>query len=185
MVLSSMTSYCASLTEGSFVNRLAMCILVLVGGLSMVGCGTLEQSTNNVPNAIVHTEPTAITSLADCLKRIGVPLDESASGHGNSTSIGGVLGQGGIRVPHSVTSRAFEEALARCGQGDIQVAGTPIKNLAFRKRLTELARCLRDSGFDIPEPNISGKGEVFDTSRVDISSPRWKTSLRRCRSKGG
>jgi hypothetical protein len=48
--------------------------------------------------------------------------------------------------------------------------------------VTKYAACVRRHGFDLPTPNFSGKGPVFNTSQVDTTSPKFVAASRPCQS---
>jgi hypothetical protein len=125
--------------------------------------------------------PSTISRLDECLKKQGVSSFEAATHKEAAVGVGGVLGQGGMRVPAGITRSQFEEALSKCGMTGVQVQGAPIVNPTFRRRILRLAACLRRDGFTIPAPNMSGKRPVFDTKHVDITSPGWHATIRKCR----
>jgi hypothetical protein len=145
-------------------------------------CGGAAGHAEPVSVAARNHEPTVLVGLEGCLRRQDIVLAEGSEKADEDVGIGGVLGQGGMRVPPGVTRRRFEAALRKCGFANMQVEGAPITNPTFRRRILQLTVCLRARGFKIPAPDLSGNGPVFDTSGIDITSPSWIAAKRTCRS---
>jgi hypothetical protein len=53
---------------------------------------------------------------------------------------------------------------------------------AFRKSIKEYAACMRENGYDLPEPNVSGEGPVFSESEVDREDPKFEAANEKCES---
>ena len=78
----------------------------------------------------------------------------------------------------------MKEALEECGveppQGKPE--GPPINSGTFRKSIKEYVACMRENGYDLPEPDFSGEGPVFKESEVDREDPKFKTVNEKCQS---
>jgi hypothetical protein len=162
-------------------NRVVIGLAVMSSGLAMAACGATRTHSEPMSVSQANDEPRSDVGLSACLARQGIAGTEEPAHTEPSSDVGGVLGQGGMRVPVGVARSHFEAALKKCGVGKIQVQGAPITNSTFRRQIVRLAICLRHSGFEIPPPNMSGTGPVFDTRRIDTASARWRTSKRACR----
>lgn len=53
------------------------------------------------------------------------------------------------------------------------------------KGVSPCLSCVRENGYDLPEPNLSGEGPVFDESEVDQEDPKFKEASEACQSKLG
>ena len=173
-------------------SRAVVTAVLLLTSMALVACGTTAgrsvQAVSTVSNgetAMVSTasdgEPTTGAGLDECLKKQGINTFEAPTHTEPTVGVGGVLGQGGMRVPVGVTRPQFEAALSKCGLGGVQVQGAPITNPTFRQRVLRLAACFRHDGFKVPAPNMSGNGPVFNTSGIEITDPRWRIAKRTCR----
>jgi hypothetical protein len=117
-------------------------------------------------------------ALRKCMAKEGVKLPTSGGGSGFGGS------QGGSKLPKGVTRTQFDAAVDRCGgfpggpRGDARGPNSP----AFQKAMTRFAQCLRQNGIDVPEPNTSGKGPIFDTKGLDTGTPKFRTAAKKCRS---
>ena len=47
--------------------------------------------------------------------------------------------------------------------------------------LSKFAACLRENGVNIPEPNTSGHGPVFNTKGINTASPQFRAATVKCR----
>lgn len=162
-------------------DRVIIGLAVISSGLAIAACGAARTHSEPTSVSRANDEPRSDVGLSACLARQGITGPEEPAHTEPSSDVGGVLGQGGMRVPAGVARSHFEVALKKCGLGKIQVQGAPITNSTFRRQIVRLATCLRHSGFDIAPPNMSGTGPVFDTRRIDTASARWRISKRACR----
>jgi hypothetical protein len=53
---------------------------------------------------------------------------------------------------------------------------------ADRAAVTSYVACVRKHGFDLPAPNFSGKGPVFNTAHVNTSNPKFIAASSACQS---
>ncbi len=127
-------------------------------------------------------------AIRECLQKNGVTLPHRAPGSGAPG--GGFAGAGsGPALPKGMTRAQFEAALKKCGGGNFGArfgrAGGPgsrrLNSPVFRAALTKYAACLRQSGIDIPAPNTSGKGPIFNTKGIDTSSAKFRAATMKCR----
>lgn len=58
--------------------------------------------------------------------------------------------------------------------------GAGFRSGAFRAALTRYVACVRRNGFDLPAPNTSGSGPVFDPSSVNRNDPRFRAASAKC-----
>jgi hypothetical protein len=168
--------------QGIARSRAAAPILGVLASMVVASCGGTAAHAKPVSVAVRNHEPPVLVGLEGCLRKQDIVLAEGSEKADETVGIGGVLGEGGMRLPRGVTRQRFEAALAKCGLPNIQVAGAPITNPTFRRRILQLATCLRADGFKLPAPDLSGNGPVFDTSGIDITSARWIAAKRTCRS---
>ena len=77
---------------------------------------------------------------------------------------------------------AFEECGVEMPQGK-PGGGPDVNSAAFKKQIKEYVACVRDNGYDLPEPNLSGEGPVFDESEVNQEDPKFKQASEACQGK--
>jgi hypothetical protein len=207
-VLAALTLACLGLTacggsSGSSTNAAAT-------GASATGASTASTSTGGTASSSTgsqtatggqsstSTGPTAaqgsgarsgrFAATRECLQKNGITLPTRPSGAGDPA--GGGLpgaggGSGGPRLPKGVTRTQFEAALKKCGGtrfgargGGFRRTNSPI----FKQSLSRFATCLRQNGVNIPAPNTSGNGPIFNTKGIDTKSPQFKAATVKCRS---
>jgi hypothetical protein len=132
------------------------------------------------------------------LKKQGITLPQRPSGGppqggapGAGPGAGGGAGGGflfGGGQQGGAGSRNFSKirsALAKCGikpQQGQQRRFRPQNSAQFRQALTKFVTCVRKNGYDIPAPNLSGNGPVFDSSKVNRNDPKFKKAATKCQS---
>lgn len=128
-------------------------------------------------------------AMRECLAKNGITLPTRPSRSGRPAGspggfLGGGAGAGGPQLPKGVTRAQYEAALKKCG-GHVFTGGGRGRfadNPAFKTALAKYAECLRQNGVNVPAPNTSGNGPVFDTKGINTSSPQFKTATTKCRS---
>jgi hypothetical protein len=165
-------------------------IVLLGAALALAACGS-SSSNSGTTNAAAST--TSTTSGKDrraafraCLEKEGVKLPSAPTGGQPPTGgggppaggaggfLGGTAGAGG--------SSKTREAFKKCGGGNF--GGGRFRNsAAFKATLTKFAACMRENGVNLPAPNTSGKGPVFNTKGIDTTSTAFKNAQTKCRSK--
>jgi hypothetical protein len=123
-------------------------------------------------------------AVRECLEKNGITLPQRAPGSGGHAGArGGLLGAGAGALPKGVTRAQYEAALRKCGAGAAGLGrGTPLaNNHVFEAALAKFAECLRQNGVNVPAPNTSGKGPVFDTKGINTSSPQFRVATTKCR----
>lgn len=137
------------------------------------------------------------SALRECLKKSGITLPERKAfkaGQKRPPAGGGFFGGGGGKggsptLPKGVTQAQFQAALRKCGGGRFGggtgAAGGRFgrtSSPAFRAALTKFASCMRENGVNVPTPNVSGKGPVFNTDGLNTNGEKFKTAQRKCSS---
>jgi hypothetical protein len=128
-------------------------------------------------------------AVRECLQKNGVTLPQRPGGA--RPGAGGFLGGGGPHTqtpPKGMTAAQYQAVLKKCGanfrgpRAGAFGARHSFSSPTFRTALVKFGACLRENGVDLPAPNTSGKGPVFDTKGVDTASPKFKEAERKCRS---
>jgi hypothetical protein len=173
-----------------------------VGSVGLAACGSSSTTTTTTaanaaaPGAVGTTTPGTTTpgapgtpppgargsrfaAMRECLQKDGITLPQRRPG------AGGFLGgaQGGPQLPAGVTRTQFEEALRKCGGGAFRGGNHFFRDSPrFRQAYAQFAACMRQNGVDLPTPNTSGKGPIFDTEGIDTTSAQFKAADAKCRS---
>jgi hypothetical protein len=126
------------------------------------------------------------SALRECLEKNGITLPKRTPGtRPTPGGGGGVFGGGangaGPQLPKGVTRAQYEVAIKKCGGGLLGRPGrfnSPARSVA----LTKFASCMRSNGVNLPAPNTSGTGPVFDTKSLNTASSAFKAAEAKCAS---
>jgi hypothetical protein len=82
-----------------------------------------------------------------------------------------------------VTQAQFQAALAKCGGTNLRRGGAarPV-TAATRTALAKFAACMRQNGIALPAPNTTGRGPVFNTGKLNTTSPQFTAARTKCMS---
>lgn len=184
--------------------RLSLAACAALACVLLAACGSSKGSstTTSTSTATTSTSASASTSAAgasdrggrfsalrECLAKNGValPRPPGVKGGPGAFFLGG--GPRAGRVAATPAKRAqLQAAMKKCGAP----AGFGVRlhrfgsnslrdNHAFKQALTRFAACLRANGVNVPTPNLSGKGPVFDTMHVDTASAQFRSAQVKCR----
>jgi hypothetical protein len=117
-------------------------------------------------------------SLSACLQKNGVTL------------------KAGQKLPSGMTQAQYEAVLRKClgsvpgkGLGSLHLPLpkrptvpqlSPTTTAASKAALTRYATCMRENGVNLPPPNTSGNGPIFDLKGVDLTSTTFKKAEAKC-----
>jgi hypothetical protein len=174
-------------------------LVLLLACLGLVACGgSSKSSSSSTTSASASTTTTTgatsakgpnagrFSALRECLQKDGITLPKRTPRQGRPPGAGGFLsGTGaGPTLPKGVTRAQYEAALKKCGGGNFagRGGGARFSSPIFKAALAKFATCLRQNGVNVPTPNTSGKGPVFNTKGINTSSPQFRTAEVKCRS---
>jgi hypothetical protein len=167
----------------------ALC--VLGASLALAACGSSASGSGSASKASGATSSNGsasrggqFTALRTCLQKQGITLPAPPSGTSRPPGAPGGGGPGGARrplqPPAGVSQEQFQAALKKCGAGNFGGRGAGVNSPTARAALAKYATCLRQSGINVPEPNTSGNGPVFNTKGIDTSSSKFKAAQSKC-----
>jgi hypothetical protein len=183
--------------------RALVALCALGACLALAACGSSGSSTSASTTTGTGTSASKagsgssrFTALRSCLQKQGITLPARPSGGaGGAGGAGGPGGSGapgfpggtgarrGLQPPEGVSQAKFDEALKKCGGGRFPGRGSANLNSATaRAALTTYAACLRSNGINVPAPNTSGSGPIFNTTGINTSSAQFKTAQSKCQS---
>ena len=158
------------------------------GGSGDDGVATLEDSTTTTvtadpPNAIVGDEE-RLMEFAACMRDNGVPdfPDPSVSGDG-------AVDFGGFAQFEDFDEDVLNDAFNACSDNLVGLSfapgGADFDFTEIQDTLVEFAACMRDNGFDLPDPDFSnfdlgggaGSGPFGD---IDPTDPAFETAFEAC-----
>jgi hypothetical protein len=182
----------------------AAVLVLLLACIGLAACGSTSKSSSTSTNASAATSTVGgatgpagqakgelakrFSAMRECLQKNGITLPKRTPGQRRPGGAGGLLGGGGAgaggpQLPNGVTRAQYEAALKKCGgSGFASRGGTRFSSPAFKAALAKFATCLRQNGVNVPTPNTSGKGPVFNTKGINTSSAQFRTAESKCRS---
>lgn len=191
---------------------LALGLLAVLAALLLAACGSSSSgssgsaattsTTANGPGGFRNN-----TRLVACLRQQGVTLPQrarrpqGAGGTGTGTGTngtpppggrrlgGGLFGGSGGRALSSAQRTKLQAAVRACGAsvgagsfGRGGFGGARRNSATYRAAVTKFVACVKQHGYALPAPNLSGSGPVFDASKVNQRDPRWIAASRACQS---
>jgi len=173
----------------------AAVLTILLAGLLLAACGSSSSSSSS-SNANASATSAAggasgptgpgggrFGALRACLQQNGITLPKRTPGTRRPPGAGGFFGGGaGPQLPAGVTRAQFEAALKKCGGARPGGPGRFLAGPARVQALTQFAACMRQNGVNLPAPNTSGSGPVFDTKGLNTTSSQFTTAEAKCRS---
>jgi hypothetical protein len=55
-------------------------------------------------------------------------------------------------------------------------------NPQLQQSIQAFVSCVRKDGYNMPSPNLSGNGPVFDPAKVNRSDPKFVSASQKCQS---
>jgi hypothetical protein len=173
----------------------AAAVLILVlAALLLAACGGSSKSASTSATASASTSAAGgatgarggrFSALRECLQKQGITLPRRSPGSPGTPGAGGLLGSGagqGRTLPSGVSRAQFEAATKKCGGGNFARGGRAPNSPARTTALTAFAACMRANGVNLPAPNTSGKGPVFNTSGLNVTSAQLNAAQAKCSS---
>jgi hypothetical protein len=166
---------------------LGACVALAACGSSGSGSSSAAKTSGTSANNAGGPSSSRFTALRSCLQKQGITLPTVPSGTTRQPGGPGARGPGGgasgFQLPKGVTQAQFQAALKKCGGGNLARGRAGAFNTASaRAGLAKYAACLRKNGINVPEPNTTGKGPVFNTKGIDTSSSKFKAAQSKCQS---
>lgn len=119
--------------------------------------------------------------MAACLKKQGLSLPQRPSGAPPGGGGGGLFGGGGGGANNPNRAK-IQAALAKCGLSFGNRRRFNASNPAYKAALTKFVACVRQNGYNLPNPNTSGNGPVFDPTKVNRNDPKFLAAATKCQS---
>jgi hypothetical protein len=174
--------------------RPALALSVLGASLALAACGSSSSGSTSSTSASAGTSSTApkapgsgrFTALRSCLAKQGINLpapsgNRPPAGSGTPGAGGGLGRPGGLQPPSGVNATQFQEALKKCGGGKVGGGGR-FNSSTGKAALTSFVACMRENGVNLPTPNTSGTGPVFNTTGINTASSTFKSAQTKCQS---
>jgi hypothetical protein len=186
-------------TTGHHIRPSATTLSVLGACLTLAACGSSASSSHTSSSSAVAKSPATspnsaqgpgssqFAALQSCLRKQGITLPSVPTGANRPSGSAGPgapgAGAGGFQLPKGISRSQYQAALKKCGGASFTPGSAGAFNSATaRAALAKYASCLRQNGVNVPAPNTSGKGPVFDTKGIDTSSAAFKSAQSKCQS---
>jgi hypothetical protein len=170
----------------------AAVLAILLAGLLLAACGGSSKSSSSSSSSS-GTSSTAkapagatggfgarAATLRSCLQKNGVTLPARKPSQGGTPGARGPFGLGsGAQLPKGVTRAELQAALKKCSAGTFARIGR-FGGAGRSQRLAKFAACMHTNGVNLPAPNTSGKGPIFNTKSIDTNSAAFKAADAKC-----
>lgn len=173
-------------TNISKPNRSPLALGIVVASIALAACGSSNSNSSSTSSTSAATTGSATgrTALATCLRQHGVTLPSGAPGVGNPPSGAPAGGSGAppTGTPPSgfpaggANNSKFRAALKACGANFPQGRPAGLSRQPVQKYVT----CVRGHGYNLPNPNFSGKGPIFPSNIR--SNAKFQTASKACQS---
>jgi hypothetical protein len=167
----------------------AAVLSLLLVSLLLVACGGSSSSTTTTATTNVAAATSTnggrgafagrFAAVRECLAKNGITLPKRTPGQ--ARPLGGLLG--GVRqLPKGVTQAQYDAALHKCGLNRPNRGGVTsrLASPAYKLALANFAACMRQNGENLPVPNTSGKGPIFNTTGINTSSATFQAAAAKC-----
>jgi hypothetical protein len=173
----------------------AAVFVALLAGLLLTACGGSSKSSSSTASATSATKTangtprgqfgTRGAALRTCLQKNGITLPQRKPGQqGQGKGKGGPFGAGGagggLQLPKGVTRAQLQAAFKKCGGGSFRGGGRALAGPGGAQRFAKFSACMRKNGVNLPAPNTSGKGPIFNTKGIDTKSAAFKAADAKC-----
>ncbi len=173
----------------ALVLVLASLALAACGGSSSTSSNTASTASKNASASATTPAPGGpagaakgrFAAIRECLKKDGITLPARKAGQGPGA--GGFLGGGGFALPKGVSKAQYEAAIKKCGgfpRGRLPGGANRFSTPAAKQALAKFAACMNENGVQIPAPNTSGRGPIFNTKGIDTASAKFKAADAKC-----
>jgi hypothetical protein len=178
----------------------AALLTALLAGLLLTACGGSSKGTSSTSSttstssaatsSASSTSPTGsrgqfgarAAALRTCLEKEGITLPKRKPGGQNGKRPGTLFGLGGagrgLQLPKGISRAQLQAAFKKCG-GNL-IRSRRLGAARNPQRLAKFAACMRQNGINLPAPNTSGKGPVFNTKGIDTTSAAFRRADAKC-----
>ncbi len=180
-------------------SALATPLILALACLALAACGSSTTTSTTAASASGAAAGTTgpggagsarFAAIRACLAKAGITLPQRPAGAPRTPGAGGGFfggggGAGGAGAFGGANSAKVRAALQSCGIQIRTAGGGPFRrNLASNPTavaaLTKFAGCMRSNGINVPNPNTSGTGPVFNTSGLNTTSAAFRAAYAKC-----
>jgi hypothetical protein len=107
--------------------------------------------------------------VRECLRKQGITVPQAPAGSAQP-----------LQPPKGVTPAQFQAALKKC-VGSLPGSQGLLKGSSGRiQALRSFAACMRSNGVNLPPPDTSGKGPIFNIRGLDTGSATFRAARTKC-----
>jgi len=166
----------------------AAVLLVVLASFALAACGGSSSSSSTSASAsasastsTTHGTPGALGSrfkgFRECLQKNGVTLPKFSPGQRPAPGTGA-----GPGLPSGASKGQYEAAIKKCnGAGLVARGRVGLQSAAVKQALAKFATCMRANGVNVPKPNTSGRGALFNSKGLNRNSAKFKAAEAKCR----
>jgi hypothetical protein len=171
----------------------AAVLVALLAGLLLTACGGSSKSSSSTSSAASGTKTASgaggaggarSAALRTCLQKNGINLPQRKPDQRGQQGKGGPFGAGGagggVQLPKGVTRAQLQAAFKKCGGGSFRGGRRGLQGAGGAQRFAKFSACMRKNGVNLPTPNTSGKGPIFNTKGIDTKSATFKAADAKC-----
>jgi len=127
-----------------------------------------------------------LIAFTECLRDEGIEIDDPTVGPDGSLQMAPieVTGVAGPDEDMDAMMRQMDAVFAKCEPllGEVEFTNDDLPEFnEFEDLLLEYAGCMRDNGFDMPDPDLSGDGGVIAIDMGDPNDPTFEAADEACR----
>jgi hypothetical protein len=168
------------------LSVLGACLVLTACGSSGGGSSSATATSSATSNKGGGSGSNRFAALRSCLQKQGITLPSPPSGTTRQPGGPGAGAPGGgprgLQLPNGVSQAQLQAALKKCGAGGFGGRAAGFNSASARAALAKYAACLRQNAINVPAPNTSGNGPVFNTKGIDTSSSKFKAAQSKCQS---
>jgi len=168
------------------INRFTLLALPLsVASIALGACGGGDSGGGGGSSRAELRD--AALEYAQCMRKHGIDMpDPKFSDGGMSMSIGG---PGTKRIPKA-TMDAAQQACRKIMESVKPPSMSPQQQAKARESALKMARCMREAGFDFPDPQFGEGGRIQQRidgpgSNLDPQNPRFRQAMTKCAKEPG
>jgi len=148
-------------------------LLALMSCAALSACGGSSHATSASNSATsVQTSASAAVSTSSAGAAVRSAASASATAHAGGTPAGSTAG--------GSTGTSAKSQANSSGSSNGSSQSSSKYPVAFVTALRTFTTCVRSHGLNIPEPNLSGHGEIFSRDSVNPNNPNYRSALQAC-----
>jgi len=171
-------------------KHVAAVLVFVLAGFVLAACGSSSKSSSTAGTGTSASSTSPFLGGAAgaagrfavvraCLQKNGITLPRP--GAGSHPPVGGFLGSTAA-LPKGMTRAQYDAIIRKCGDGFRPGTFAHGFNApAAKQALAKFAACMRENGVNVPTPNTSGKGPIFNSKGLDTTSAKFAAAEVKCR----